>query len=182
MSADAVAGAFEGMRLDDIAAAVENELEAALPEGWVPAFEKRRATEFRKGVEAVPAVTSALVRIAAAGIRICVASQASREKTELTLDLSGLIDHFEADALFSSRMVTLGKPHPDLFLHAARSMRFEPDEAVVIEDGVLGVRAGRLAGMKVFGYAASGDGARLAGEGATVFRSMSELPSLLGLN
>ncbi|MGN6274687.1 MAG: HAD family hydrolase [Solirubrobacterales bacterium] len=181
MSADAVADAFEGMRLDDIAAAVEKELGASLPSGWVPAFEERRAIEFRKGVEAVPGVATALDQVAAAGIPICVASQASRQKTELTLGLSGLIDHFEEGALFSSRMVERGKPHPDLFLLAARSMGCEPSETVVVEDGVPGARAGRLAGMTVLGYASSGSADRLVAEGATVFRSMTELPSLLSL-
>jgi HAD superfamily hydrolase (TIGR01509 family) len=181
MSADAVAGAFEGMRLADIAAAVEKELGASLPEGWVLDFEQRRAIEFKKGVEAVPGVSSALEQLTGAGIPICVASQASREKMELTLGLSGLITHFEESTLFSSRMVKRGKPHPELFLLAARSIGCDPGETVVVEDGVLGARAGRLAGMRVLGYAATGNGERLAAEGATVFQSMAELPSILSL-
>jgi beta-phosphoglucomutase-like phosphatase (HAD superfamily) len=180
MTDDQVASVFEGMRLYDIAGAVEEELGASLPKGWVGAFEERRAAEFRKGIKAVSGAASALSRITAAEIPICVASQASLEKTKLTLGLSGLIDWFEEDALFSSRMVKRGKPHPDLFLLAAQSMGCEPGKSVVVEDGVLGCRGGRLAGMKVLGYASTG-GQRLAAEGATVFRSMADLPRLLGL-
>lgn len=181
MSTEEVAQAFEGMRLDDIASEVEKRHGAKLPEGWVVAFEERRAAEFRKGVEAIPGVAEALASIDAAGVRTCVASQASRQKIELTLGLSGLIDHFEESSIFSSRMVERGKPYPDLFLLAARSMRFHPASCVVVEDGILGARAGRLAGMDVFGYAPDGRSERLASEGARTFESMAELPALLGL-
>jgi HAD superfamily hydrolase (TIGR01509 family) len=181
MSTEEVTDAFEGMRLGDIAAEVERRLGKELPARWVEAFEERRAAEFRKGVEAIPGVADALVSIGAAGIRTCVASQASRQKMELTLGLSGLIEHFEESSLFSSRMVERGKPYPDLFLLAARSMGSDPAACVVIEDGVFGARAGRLAGMEVLGYATDGRGERLAREGAKTFESMAELPSLLGL-
>jgi|SRR5215218_807382 len=182
MSTEEITEVFEGMRLNDIAAAVEERLGKRLPEGWVVAFEERRAVEFRKGVEAIPGVAEALTLIDAAGIRTCVASQASRQKMKLTLGLSGLIEHFEEGSLFSSRMVERGKPYPDLFLLAARSMNFHPAGCVVVEDGVLGARAGRLAGMNVFGYAPDGRGERLAREGAMAFESMAELPSLLSLS
>jgi HAD superfamily hydrolase (TIGR01509 family) len=181
MTTEEVSAAFEGMRLDDIAAEVEKQLGKKLPPGWVVAFEQRRAAEFRKGVEAVPGVAEALASIVSAGIPVCVASQASREKVELTLGLSGLIERFDATSLFSSRMVERGKPHPDLFLLAARSMKCGPAGCAVVEDGVLGARAGRLAGMDVLGYAPDGKGERLAREGARTFDSMTELPALLGL-
>jgi beta-phosphoglucomutase-like phosphatase (HAD superfamily) len=51
----------------------------------------------------------------------------------------------------------------------------------VVEDGVLGARAGRLAGMDVLGYASGEKAVRLADEGAKTFESMTELPALLGL-
>jgi beta-phosphoglucomutase-like phosphatase (HAD superfamily) len=52
---------------------------------------------------------------------------------------------------------------------------------VVIEDSPTGARAAKAAGMRCFGYAPEGDGAKLAAEGALVFRSMDDLPALLGL-
>jgi HAD superfamily hydrolase (TIGR01509 family) len=181
MSTEEVTAAFEGMRLDDIAAAVESRIGRALPEGWVARFEERRAIEFRKGVDAIPGIADALTTIAAAGVPTCVASQASRQKMELTLGLSGLISRFDQNSLFSSRMVERGKPYPDLFLLAAESMRVSPADCVVVEDGVPGARAARLAGMDVLGYAPSANGERLAREGAKTFESMAQLPALLGL-
>jgi HAD superfamily hydrolase (TIGR01509 family) len=181
MSVEEASEAFAGWHLDEIAGEVAKRLEGDLPKGWVARFEARRADEFRKGLEAIPGVAEALTRIHAAGIPACVASQASREKVELTLGLSGLAAQFPAGALFSSRMVARGKPAPDLFLLAARTMRCEPGRCVVVEDGALGARASRLAGMAVLGFAPDGDGARLVAEGATPFESMQELPALLGI-
>ncbi len=184
-----VAREFEGMRLADIAAEVGERRGAALPEGWIAEFEERRADEFRRGLEPIPGVDEALERICAAGIPVCVASQASREKTELTLGLTGLARHFEPEALFSSRMVPRGKPHPDLFLLAASEMGHEPERCVVVEDGVPGVRAAVAAGMRALGYAPgsrvdaedlAGDrAALLASEGAEPVAGMHDLPALL---
>lgn len=181
MSVEEVTETFAGMRLQDIAAAVEKRLEEKLPGDWVAAFEKRRAAEFRKGVEAIPGIPDALASIKAAGIQVCVASQAAQEKTKLTLSVSGLITHFDEGALFSSRMVKRGKPSPDLFLLAARSMGFQPADCVVVEDGILGARGGARAGMRVLGYSPNGKDGALAREGAATFQSMKELPALLGL-
>ena len=49
-------------------------------------------------------------------------------------------------------MVERGKPAPDLFLYAAERMQVDPQRALVIEDSVSGVRAGKAAGMTVWGF------------------------------
>ena len=49
-------------------------------------------------------------------------------------------------------MVKRGKPAPDLFLYAAEKMRADPRRTLVIEDSVSGVRAGKAAGMTVWGF------------------------------
>jgi len=51
----------------------------------------------------------------------------------------------------------------------------------VVEDTVTGVTAGVAAGATVFAYAPLDDGAALRAAGAVhVFRSMADLPALLG--
>lgn len=113
---------------------------------------------------------------------MCVASQARREKTALTLGLTGLSRFFSEAVLFSSTMVEHSKPHPGLFLLAAEAMGFDPADCVVVEDGVLGVEAGRAAGMRVLGYAPAGcDPDRLSIKGAETFTSMAQLPARLGI-
>lgn len=111
----------------------------------------------------------------------CVASSSSPETIAVSLRLTGLDRHF-GDRLFSAAMVERGKPHPDLFLHAARTMGHDPSLTAVIEDSVPGVTAGVAAGMRVFAYAGASyaDPAALAAAGGQVFTDMRELPGLLG--
>ncbi|ARV58131.1 hypothetical protein BZZ01_05310 [Nostocales cyanobacterium HT-58-2] len=49
----------------------------------------------------------------------------------------------------------------------------------VVEDSILGVRAGVAAGMKVLGYTEQNQAISLEAYGARVFHSMNQLPSLL---
>ena len=114
----------------------------------------------------------------------CVASNGEPDKMCHSLTLTGLRDYF-GDALFSAAQVDRGKPHPDLFLHAAREMGFEPSQAVVVEDSLAGVQGARAAGMQVFGYA-PGAGldvdrwrAEMNAAGANVFVRMADLPIML---
>jgi beta-phosphoglucomutase-like phosphatase (HAD superfamily) len=55
-----------------------------------------------------------------------------------------------------------------------------PALCAVVEDTVIGVRAGVSAGATVFGYAPLGEGQALLDAGAcAVFRDMAELPGLM---
>jgi HAD superfamily hydrolase (TIGR01509 family) len=121
--------------------------------------------------------------VRASGVKVCVASQGKLAKTELTLTLTGLRDLFSADELFSAHTVARGKPHPDLFLHAARTMDADPSRCAVIEDTTVGVRAGLSAGMRVLWFAAAQDGEDTDLDGTAVERvlALPEVPVRLGL-
>lgn len=163
---------------------VQDEVEASgvLLGDFVERWYRELPGLFEEGLEAVPHVETAVLALKDAGIPWCVASSANVEKMHLTLGRTGLLRHFE-DVLFSASMVERGKPFPDLFLHAARTMGFAPEDCVVVEDAVPGVEAARAAGMRVFGYygdpLTNRDG--LAGAGAILFDDMRRLPGLLGL-
>jgi beta-phosphoglucomutase-like phosphatase (HAD superfamily) len=51
----------------------------------------------------------------------------------------------------------------------------------VVEDSLLGARAGIAAGCRVLGFARETEPAVLAAIGAVTFTDMAELPGLLGL-
>jgi HAD superfamily hydrolase (TIGR01509 family) len=85
----------------------------------------------------------------------CIASNATPEWIELGLARFGLTDRM--GPVFSAAVhVTRGKPHPDLFLHAAAATNADPARTVVIEDSTAGVLAGVAAGMRVIGLCAGG--------------------------
>jgi beta-phosphoglucomutase-like phosphatase (HAD superfamily) len=98
---------------------------------------------------------------------------------DLTLGITGLRPLFEG-RIYSGPEVERGKPWPDLFLHAARSMGVDSNRCVVIEDSINGARAAIAAGMACYGFA-GGLSRRddLEATGAVVFDSMAELQQLL---
>jgi HAD superfamily hydrolase (TIGR01509 family) len=108
----------------------------------------------------------------------CVASSGEHERMRFTLGRTGLLDRFEG-RIFSATEVEHGKPAPDLFLHAASSMGFDPGATTVVEDTVPGVQAGRAAGMRVLAYAAHTPAGDLEAAGGETFTDMRELPALL---
>ena len=56
-----------------------------------------------------------------------------------------------------------------------------PGACVVVEDSLLGARAGIAAGCRVMGFAQETDARVLAAVGAVPFATMAELPALLGI-
>lgn len=166
---------FIGLSMVRCVEIVAGELGRGVPEGFVERLQSKTFDTFREGLDPVAGVVDALDRIP---YPVCVASSGELEKMRLTLGLTGLLDRFEG-RMFSATEVRRGKPHPDLFLHAARRMGVRPNRCVVIEDSSPGVRAARSAGMVVLGYAGRGNGGRLASDGAEVFDDMSRLPGML---
>ncbi|MDH3760462.1 MAG: HAD family phosphatase [Gammaproteobacteria bacterium] len=110
----------------------------------------------------------------------CVASSGSHEKMQMTLGKTGLIDYFDGN-IFSTSDVERGKPHPDIYLHAAASMGVDdPARCLVIEDSPIGVTGAVAAEMKVFGFAELMPAHRLQASGAhLVFERMRDLPELI---
>jgi len=175
MTFDEVCETFIGLSMTHCMEIVADRLGRPAPDRFLERLQQRTFEAFRGGLAPVRGVVEALRRIDGP---VCVASSGEREKMELTLGLTGLLPRF-AGRLFSSTDVSRGKPAPDLFLHAARSMGAEPAGCAVVEDTPIGARAGRAAGMRVFGYAERTDRRGLAAEGATVFDDMTRLPELL---
>jgi len=130
---------------------------------------------FRRELEAVPGVIAALEEIV---LPSCVASSGPHHKMALTLRRTGLWDRFEG-RIFSATEVAAGKPAPDLFLHAAARMGFDPACTAVVEDSLPGVQAAVAAGMRALAFTRHSDAAELAAAGGEPFDDMAELPALL---
>jgi HAD superfamily hydrolase (TIGR01509 family) len=130
---------------------------------------------WRRELQPVPGIVAALDAIE---LPTCVASSGDHERMRLTLGLTGLLPRFEG-RIFSATEVQHGKPAPDLFLHAAARMGFDPAETVVVEDTVPGVQGGRAAGMRVLAFARLVPAEDLAAAGGEVFDDMRDLPGLL---
>lgn len=109
----------------------------------------------------------------------CVASSGTHERIRESLRVTGLLDRFDG-RIFSASDVANGKPDPDLFLLAARTMGTPPDRCLVIEDSPIGIEAASRAGMASIGYAGLQAPDKLAGASIGVVRHASEIADLLG--
>lgn len=170
---------YRGMLLRDIAADAGVRAGVELSDGFWERYEHDRARAFERSLRPIDGAAETIAAVKAAGVRVCVASQGKRTKTELTLGLSGLRDLFSDDALFSAYDVPRGKPFPDLFLHAAAEMHTPVHKCVVVEDTTIGVRAAIAANMRAIGLASAADIAPMRQLGAETITSLAELPFLL---
>ncbi|MEU1630127.1 HAD family hydrolase [Streptomyces sp. NPDC020096] len=149
-----------------------------LPDDFDETFHGRVFDAFRRTLQPVAEISSVLDDIVSRSIPYCVASSGSHERIRVALRTTGLYSYFDEERIFSSQDVGRGKPEPDLFLYAAKSMGVPPDRCAVIEDSPAGVQAAVAAGMDVYGFAAMTPPAKLAGATA-LFTDMSELLPLL---
>jgi HAD superfamily hydrolase (TIGR01509 family) len=167
---------FVGRAPEELARAVEEQLGHPPPDDWEERGERRLRHAFEAELQPVAGIREALERIS---LPVCVASSSPPERLRFKLELTGLYERF-AGRIFSAAEVANGKPAPDLFLHAARRLGFEPAGCVVVEDSRYGVQAARAAGMDVLGYAGGvTPGDVLAGPRTIVFDDMRLLPELL---
>ncbi|GGL66288.1 hydrolase [Microlunatus endophyticus] len=124
-----------------------------VPESFVLERRQAHAEAFRQSLAAVPGVETVIARLQAAGFGTCVASSGTHERIRLVLGLTGL-RHYFADRIFSADDVEHSKPAPDLFLHAAASLGYEPSACIVVEDSPSGVTGAKAAGMRAVAFCA----------------------------
>jgi HAD superfamily hydrolase (TIGR01509 family) len=154
---------------------IEEKLEAKVPDNFDKIYRERCKGALEKSLIPVDGIQETILEIK---IPMCVASSGDHEKMNMTLGITGLLPTFEG-RLFSVTEVERGKPYPDVFLHAAKNMGFEPEKCAVIEDTEIGATAGIAAGMTVFGYSKYTKKERFLKIGAIPFSDMRELPFLI---
>lgn len=132
----------------------------------------------KEGVKVYPGTVRWLEHLRGAGLRIAIVSASHHcQEVLLAAGLEGLFDA-RVDGQVADRRRLAGKPAPDVFLEAARELAAEPARAVVVEDALSGVAAGRAGGFGlVVGVARHGNGAELAAAGADVV--VADLAELL---
>ena len=83
----------------------------------------------------------------------CVATGGISKLTKLKLEKIGLWQtYIDEHNCFTSDMVQNGKPAPDLFLFAAKKMGYKPENCLVIEDSINGIKAALAAKMHVVAF------------------------------
>jgi HAD superfamily hydrolase (TIGR01509 family) len=97
------------------------------------------------GIRLKPGVLELLDLLALRGLPAAVATSANRGAAERQLGRSGL--RARLPVVVTRDDVERGKPHPDLFLEAARAIGVAPGRCLAVEDSFSGIRAAHAAGM-----------------------------------
>lgn len=145
---------FVGRDMASIVKYLESQIGHELPEVFSAEFRERQATALRRDLVAIDGAHDLLASMKKP---FCLASNAPQEKIAISLAATRLDAFFTEERTFSAYDISVWKPQPDLFLHAAKEMNVDPERCVVIEDSIAGIDAGIAAGMQVIGYAASPD-------------------------
>jgi HAD superfamily hydrolase (TIGR01509 family) len=151
-SLNAALDRYMGKRAAEVVAAIESGIGRPLPNNFPDMLATNTLERFRAELKEVEGAEQFILRFGAAPH--CIASSSSMQRLSFCLENLGLARHFDSN-IFSSELVPRGKPHPDIFLYAARQLNIAPSKCLVIEDSVSGVRAGVAADMTALGLCAA---------------------------
>ncbi len=173
---------FSGVPQREVSKTLMAETGITVPANFNDILATRKEIEFKSKLQAMPGLTDAIEELA--HIPRGIASGSDMAALKLMLTHTGLYHKF-APHIYSSELVAKGKPHPDVFLHAAASMGYDTKDCLVIEDAPEGVKAAKAAGMRVFGFIGgthcTPDHTRLLKDAGAevIFRDMRMLPEIM---
>ncbi|MCP4250605.1 MAG: beta-phosphoglucomutase [bacterium] len=113
----------------------------------------RALLEAMTPADVLPGVIDLLEKLRNREIERAVAS--SSRNAALALERTELADWF--DVVVDGNDLQHSKPHPQVFLLAARRLAVAPERCLVVEDAATGVEAAHRAGMAVLGICAARD-------------------------
>lgn len=176
--------AFAGKRWSDVLPMLEARIGRELDPSFIGQQYKRLSRRVIAevgpvaGVEAFLQLSSAMPRAIASSSELIWIAQ--------TLARFGLAHHFDGH-VDSAAALTHGKPHPEVYLHAAAKLGIDPGSIVAIEGTATGVEAAVAAGMTVIGLTAAshirgGDAERMRSAGAsTIAMDYDDVADWIGL-
>ena len=137
-----------------------------------------------EGVEVYPSTIALINELKKAAIKLGVAS--SSKNCKPVLERVNLLDIFDArvDGVVSSELGLHGKPEPDIFTTACDIFGIKYSEAIVVEDAVSGVQAGKKGKFGLtLGIARENNRKELEENGADlVVEDLEEVGGIVGLN
>lgn len=139
---------FVGRSFPTVAEDIRQSFNVDLPPDFEPTYRAELLAAFEHDLHPTAGIVPVLKAL---DLPSCVATSSSPERVARSLALTRL-DRFFGGRVFTASEVKNGKPAPDLFLHAARSIGIDPQHCLVIEDSLPGIEAAQAAGMKVLRY------------------------------
>lgn len=103
-----------------------------------------------------PNVPETLSKLHSKGYKTAIASSSIKRKLNVNI-ASAKIDLNSLDAVVCGSDVVNKKPDPEIFLTAAARLGLKPENCLVAEDAISGVKAAKAAGMLCFGVTTTFD-------------------------
>lgn len=129
------------------------ELFGDISDAQLSAYASEKETMFRDRFNPVDSEISGastfLKELSRRSIPCALATSAPGENADFILNALQIRDYF--DSVLNSSHVTKGKPDPEVYLKAAKSLNLPPSRCLVFEDSIAGVEAGLRAGAHVIG-------------------------------
>lgn len=139
---------FLGRSFASVKSHLTENFDIPLPDDLEECYRKDLLKAFDKDLQSIDGIEDVLKNLS---VDYCLASSSSRKRINSSLASTALTSWFDG-VIFTAYEVENGKPAPDLFLHAAKTMGYTPDECLVIEDSFSGLQAGLNAKMEVMHF------------------------------
>jgi beta-phosphoglucomutase family hydrolase len=135
-----------GVRNDAI---IRNTLGEQTTDAETETIAREKEATFRriigKDIKPLPGALELVRALYEKGVKMAIASSTVIENIRLIVGSLGIEKYFKA--VITGHDVTKGKPSPQVFLVAAQRLGVEPQNCLVFEDAVAGVKAAKSAGM-----------------------------------
>jgi HAD superfamily hydrolase (TIGR01509 family) len=134
---------------------------------------------FANRVGLFPSAKTTLEQLREMKLHLAVATSSVSASARPFLDRTGIRSLFSV--VVTGDEVQQGKPHPDIYLRAAKKLGISPEACLVIEDSLAGIAAGKAANMRVAGVPDTRfvDPREYQKEANYVLGSLSEIPALI---
>ena len=152
-SFDDVQATYYGRNAQETARRIEARLGRPLPANFREAHRARSQAWFARGFDPVPGASEFLAKTK--HLPRAIASSSRAAYIEWALERFGFTSHF-GPHIYSADGMERGKPHPDIYLIAAKGLGVAPQDCLAIEDSPIGAAAAVAAGMHVAGLCAAG--------------------------
>ncbi|WP_027138444.1 HAD family hydrolase [Gaetbulibacter saemankumensis] len=166
---------FKGSHFRDCLKLIKTLVTKSVSETFEQDYRTELDKRFKDTVKPIKGIKNVIEKL---DVSFCVASSGTDEKIRLNLGLVGLLDAFEGK-IFSCYTIQKWKPDPDIFLLAAKTMGYSPENCLVVEDSKLGVQGALNGGFDVYGYTEHDYYNELEGLATKTFSKMEDLIEIL---
>lgn len=140
------ASQFVGKADVDFFTEIQKEFPTAPLERILLDFRRAYVKQIKQIIRPMPGIVNLVKRLHKTHT-LGLVSGSRRNQVDIILETLGIQHHFKV--VITQEDCSHFKPHPEPYLIAARKLKTEPRDCIVIEDSKAGIRSARVAGMQV---------------------------------